>query len=236
MLDYIPYESTAQETCSTAQSLPKSGKSDSEIVYSISILGPGLYSWPASLTIFATMSSQECATAVRIDRNSNEFPGLEILILQRLVMNPALQDVIASPQEIHDVLYSDQGTISLEKIAALEDIYHSFHSGASTSSDIRTMLKYSGDHAIGFRLIEAKDDQGSPFVQFKVLCTSRGNGPYLVTAFGKRMDIFEDETKFGAYEEELLTDSERQRLGITDAEWRAYSGLTFAEDQDEDVA
>ena len=43
--------------------------------------------------------------------------------------------------------------------------------------------------AIILRLTEEEDDEGHHFIEFSVLCTSIGDGPFAVTVVGKRWNV-----------------------------------------------
>ena len=88
---------------------------------------------------------------------------------------------------------------------------------------------------IDLRFLATRDDEGHRFIAFTVLCTSLGNGPFTVTVVGKRWNVSMTEVRCLAarsifasrirslivfkQDEEGLTESERNGLGITDEEW-----------------
>ncbi|KAL8793349.1 MAG: hypothetical protein Q9195_004027 [Heterodermia aff. obscurata] len=68
------------------------------------------------------------------------------------------------------------------------------------------------------RMRREKDNDGHCFLEVNIMCKSTGSGPWVLRIAGKLWDVTKTE------EEELLTNGERRRLGITDSDWAIWGG------------
>ena len=98
---------------------------------------------------------------------------------------------------------------------------------SSQSRDPFLINMYMQRGPVDVRMMRERDDEGNRFIEVNVMCRSTGNGPWVIRLAGKLWNANMTE------EEELLTNNERRRLGITDIDWTLWAGQDLDDDMDD---
>lgn len=83
-------------------------------------------------------------------------------------VSPTLLDYLASPEEVWAELRNNVTPTEVQDLRSFERV---------TMGPIKLLL------------LDQRDDEGNRFVSFSALCANAGNGPYTVTAVGKRWNV-----------------------------------------------
>ena len=89
----------------------------------------------------------------------------------------------------------------------------------SEAADPSIMNEYLRRGPLDVRMRPEKDDEGNRIIQVCMMCRSVGHGAFIIRFAGKLWDPDLEEV-----EDELLTNSERRRLGVTDSHWTVWGG------------
>ena len=113
-------------------------------------------------------------------------------------------------------------------IASPREFEYALHDQLSRadSRDPSLVNLYVQQGPLDVRMRPERDDEGNRFIEVNLMCRSTGNGPWMIRFAGKLWHVGM------TAEEELLTNSERRRLGISDSDWLLWAG----QDPDEDMS